>query len=884
MAASPRGLVCVLTMVAWLASSIRTGSSASGWWGSQEALQLRQAARHWITEGNFDQAERAFRHGADVAAQHRDLAGQAGFLEGVGSARFAGIHYRGALDAYLQARSFAERGRDALILGGVDANLASLYQQMGDVDSAIRSAEEARAITARLTAVYYRPQLLFLLGSLRADATSISLFKQGIQAAHTAPKDSNPSTVEASGWDYLCQALLQKGDVAGADTAEQRALVLRQGSAARDLGYSNWLLGAVRLRQAEQTGDPSVRAGLLDAAANFTIAAAAARRGPPAYQIAYQQGSILLAQVRVPEALEALEHAVAEAEQWRLGIGPAQSVLDGAAAQLQAGIFDRFIQAAADYGLKTHNQRWVEESLEAAELNRAANLRDSAGTAHQQTLPPEYWEVLSRLRTEEFRLFAAKSGVSELSGHLKLELTEMEARAGLGYSPNIAENFPSQGSLIHFQQSLGNSGVLLSFSLEERESLVWAVTRDTLHVYRLPPAGEVANTVREFRQALEETRSGFEDLGERLYSVLFGQLDAHEAAKPVWRFSVDDALLEVPFAALVPERERPKNGQGSGRVVFLSERHSLEVSAGAMLPGKAPRTSPSGFVSVGDPIYNVADPRWTAALQPQGPQPERPPPEKPQSKKPQLKKQWPLARFLSQPPNQLNRLPGTRREVDASAAAWSAARRTAARGTAAGGAAAGANAARGTVTVLEGASASRARFLHALSPVPQVIHLATHALTSSDEGYLAFSLGPNRQPETLSTSEIRRLHVPGSVVVMTGCSTAPGDVRPGQGLAGLVRAWTVAGASAVVATEWAVDDSRGSSLLASFYRYLSSAEATPAEALRLAQVETIRSGAAGPATWAAYQIFAGQTGSAGETRSTGETGSKSQADTGSEAP
>jgi hypothetical protein len=47
MAPSPRGLAIVLTfwVVAWSASSILTGSHVSGWWGTQEALALRQAVR-----------------------------------------------------------------------------------------------------------------------------------------------------------------------------------------------------------------------------------------------------------------------------------------------------------------------------------------------------------------------------------------------------------------------------------------------------------------------------------------------------------------------------------------------------------------------------------------------------------------------------------------------------------------------------------------------------------------------------------------------------------------------------------------------------------------------------------------------------------------------
>ena len=143
-----------------------------------------------------------------------------------------------------------------------------------------------------------------------------------------------------------------------------------------------------------------------------------------------------------------------------------------------------------------------------------------------------------------------------------------------------------------------------------------------------------------------------------------------------------------------------------------------------------------------------------------------------------------------------------------------------------------------------------------------MIHLATHALTpaTGGEAYLAFSLGRNGQLDVLSTSDIQALQVPGSLVVMTGCSTAPSDVKTGLGLTGLVRAWTMAGARAVVATQWDVGDNSGDALLSSFYRHLRENSGDVPEALRSAQMEAIQSEeangrASAAVSWAAYQAY-----------------------------
>jgi CHAT domain-containing protein len=134
-----------------------------------------------------------------------------------------------------------------------------------------------------------------------------------------------------------------------------------------------------------------------------------------------------------------------------------------------------------------------------------------------------------------------------------------------------------------------------------------------------------------------------------------------------------------------------------------------------------------------------------------------------------------------------------------------------------------------------------------------VIHLATHVLMPEgplDQAALVFSLDSHGQPENLTETDIGLLSVPGALVVMTGCSTAGGP-QSGVGLAGLARAWRLAGASAVVATQWPVKDFSGQ-MLAGFYKYFR--DLPPAEALRNSQIDEIRAGAP-PASWAAYQVF-----------------------------
>jgi CHAT domain-containing protein len=214
---------------------------------------------------------------------------------------------------------------------------------------------------------------------------------------------------------------------------------------------------------------------------------------------------------------------------------------------------------------------------------------------------------------------------------------------------------------------------------------------------------------------------------------------------------------------------------------------------------------------------------------------------------------------------QLSRLVGSASEVEASARSWTEGSVPVA---AAGSLSAGTGST--TASLLEGASARRDRFLEMAAHRPAIVHLATHILmpvSSSSpgggitagpkgEGMIAFGLGSGGGVEALSTSEIGMLDVPGAVVTMTGCASGGGDIRAGAGLLGLTRAWQLAGARAVIATAWPVEDTTGE-LFAAFYRHLRSAP--PPEALRRSQVEMLRSGTWRSAAgyWASYQITGG---------------------------
>jgi CHAT domain-containing protein/tetratricopeptide (TPR) repeat protein len=79
------------------------------------------------------------------------------------------------------------------------------------------------------------------------------------------------------------------------------------------------------------------------------------------------------------------------------------------------------------------------------------------------------------------------------------------------------------------------------------------------------------------------------------------------------------------------------------------------------------------------------------------------------------------------------------------------------------------------------------------------------------------------------------------LVVLSACETGLGEVAGGEGVFGLQRAFHLAGAHTVVASLWKVDDAATHALMAEFYRNLWQRRLGKLEALRQAQLATLRS-------------------------------------------
>jgi CHAT domain-containing protein/tetratricopeptide (TPR) repeat protein len=139
------------------------------------------------------------------------------------------------------------------------------------------------------------------------------------------------------------------------------------------------------------------------------------------------------------------------------------------------------------------------------------------------------------------------------------------------------------------------------------------------------------------------------------------------------------------------------------------------------------------------------------------------------------------------------------------------------------------------------------------------LHFATHGVVDAAEPALSriFLNGQGSEDGNLYSGEIYNLNMNANLVVLSACETGLGKISSGEGVIGLSRALTYAGAKNLIVSFWPVVDESTSELMVGFYKLLKKNNSIQfSESLRQAKLEMIRGEKfSSPYYWAPFVLI-----------------------------
>jgi CHAT domain-containing protein/tetratricopeptide (TPR) repeat protein len=760
---------------------------------------------------DFGEAAAFLEHGIAMAHERQDRVSQIKLMTNLGNVQVKQLRYREALRTYLAAQRLARAEGDQNLAPVIAMSLSGVYYHLWAFEEAERFAADVAKMRVAVQPGW-RARILLAQGRLALRRGRIEdgekLMREGIAAAAGDP------LLEAAGWETLGRLLMDHGRLDAAEEALLEAYRIRDERKDRDLFASLQTLGSLRIAQ----GEPRAALELTERA---LAEVSKARPIRPILHLHYDRARALHDLGRTVEAWQELKLTLDHLRGWRSHLLPAESVQQAAGAALQ-DIYKLFIRVSMEISSQPGHSAAVWDALRAAEETREFSFRhaDAGAKALQLELPPGYGETLAKLQAAEARLAGGAGQDRDEVRRLRQRLGELEA---LHLNPNETPPLGMDAQSLGPQtlKRLRDDEAVLAFHLAAPHSYLWTLTREGLTSHQLAAGPELSQAVRNFRAAVERGSTDSTAEGAALYRALLGAAPAHVRAKRHWRVVPDGDLFEAPLAALVARHTE------IGPVYLVEDHTLLLLTTAAGWGGRtAPPQRAGAMLLVADPVYSSADERvrpvWRDRLG-----------------------HWMPAVFASAPAAsrfELPRLAGSGLEASACAMAW---RR-----------------AGGMAGVISGPDATGARIRSRLADGPAVLHIATHLVpdpASPGDVQMALSLTPRGEPELLGSDSVRAWRVPGSLVVLSGCSSGSGRSLPGQGRSGLTRAWLEAGASGVVGTHWPIVDS-GGELLRQFYETLAASDASAEAveiALQSAQTAMIRSATshAKPVFWASFFVL-----------------------------
>lgn len=795
------------------------------------------------------------------------------------------------------------------------ANIALNYADLGEQQKALDLFTQALSVQRTAGVLNFTGRSYYMLGAQEA---ALQHFEQALAAARNAKNRNIEADVLNSmalaHWsleDYpkaiatLNQALpiaieIKARATESAILNNYGRVYSSQGDQRKAIEYYEKALPLIR-----QSGNPNNEAALLNnlgfayealgesaKALNFHQQAlrisSDVRDGRREAKVRYGIARIESSRNRLKQAREQMEKTIklAESQRSKLNSPDLRAEFRASAQQYYDLYIDVLMRMGKRVPGKIRNQL-IGEALQVSEQARARSLVElltEAGANIRQGVDAaliererDLQDQINDKTTEQINLMRDGKKADQ-SATVAKELEQLTVELG-EVQIQIRSNSPRYASLIQPQPLTANEiqkqilnpwSLLLEYSLGEERSYLWVVSQNSIRSFTLPKRSVIEAAAKRFYD-LATARNQFvpgETVRQKQARIASADAESQQAAAALSKLIIapaasllgnkrlvivaDGALQYIPFAALpLNPQSATRNTRLSRPLISLHEIVTLPsaTTLAALRNETAERKPAAKTVAViADPVFEAKDDRIKIVSikadgkseDKSGKKVEKPssPVENDPSRILVIKSAKDSGAGGGDFP--IPRLPNTRREAE-------------------------------TILSLVSDEAGKSAFDFAATRETatgddlgqyRILHYATHGFLNGFNpelsGLVLSLVDEQGKPQNgyLLAPEIYNLKLPATdLVVLSACQTGLGKEVKGEGIIGLTRGFMYAGSPRVVVSLWNVNDRATADLMKHFYEAMLSKDQRPAEALRSAQLQLLRSKQwQSPYFWAAFGL------------------------------
>jgi CHAT domain-containing protein len=808
------------------------------------ALAHSQLGRCHLVLNELAESTRSYEEALRLLREVNDRQGQAEAIIMMGFVEYRKGDWQASISRMTEAQALIDEEAEPAMMGQTAAGMAEAFNELGLPEVGLTHFRRAETYYRRTQDPHFVWNATWGLGCtyllLKDYPAAFEYLRRALEGVE---KDG---LAAGQIYQYLGRAYLATGDAAAALRHQQAALaIFERIGIRRDMARSHGLMG--QAHQHAGRAEPA-RKSYLKALEIFTRLSDRVNEAV----VSYALGRLELSEGNLDAAEGYLRRSVEATEAVRRG----SSTTDLTAA-FSANVHDRY-EAYVECLMRRHAAEPTRgldavafESVESARARSLTELLRATGSSLVPGLDPQLAGQEQALRQA---LRVRENARVALLGRENYERPALEAleaelaRLREEYArveEAIRARHPSYGQIarpagwdlerIRRQVVADGETVLLEYSLGAERSYVWAVTREGLRSYELPPRALVERAAgrlytllstarREYGGAAEEAEGAARELSRMLLAPAAASLLGRSRVIVV----ADGGLDYVPFQVL------PAPADGEPLIAGHEVVNAPSASALGQLREEAGRRLPRAktLAAFGDPVFASSY---------------------------AMRKAGGGVESAALRRKEAGGSGGRARDIEVKGDSLDPA--SAEQLTYAGPELENLREVVSDSFVAAGFDATRERLQATDLSEFAVLHFATHGLLNPKEpeksGLLlsTVDLEGRERDGLVGLRDVYSLRAPVELVVLSACRTALGKEVRGEGMIGLTRGFLYAGASSVVSSLWKVDDEATSELMRRFYENMLRRGMTPAAALREAQNSIRREPHwRSPYYWAAFTL------------------------------